>query len=288
SPIAPFFMDNLYRDLTKINSKSKFSSVHLAEFPKSDTALIEVSLERKMQKAQTISSMVLSLRKKEMIKVRQPLQRIMIPVLDQQDKEDIEAVSNLIISEVNVKEIELISDASGILIKSIKPNFKILGPKFGKNMRFVGAAIQNLSDKEIEIIEKNGKLDLDVNGVLETISLEEVEITTEDIEGWLVTNQGNLTVALDVTMSEALKNEGIARELVNRIQNLRKEKGLEVTDKIKISIKKDGVLDGAVTANASYIKNETLTKELVLKEEIINGNSIVFDNVNTELLLEKV
>ena len=288
SPIAPFFMDNLYRDLTKITSATKFSSVHLDEFPKADKSIIDASLERKMQKAQTISSMVLSLRKKEMIKVRQPLQRIMIPVLDQQDKEDIEAVANLITSEVNVKEIELINDTSGILIKNIKPNFKILGPKFGKNMRFVGAAIQNLSEKDIESIEKNGKLSIDINGSLETILLDEVEITTQDIEGWLVTNQGNLTVALDVSINEALKNEGIARELVNRIQNLRKEKGLEITDKIRVTLKKDGVIDEAVESNATYIKNETLTKELVLKEEINNGNSIVFDDVNTELLLEKV
>ena len=288
SPIAPFFMDNLYRDLTKITSADKFSSVHLDEFPKADESLIDESLERKMQKAQTISSMVLSLRKKEMIRVRQPLQRIMIPVLDQQDKEDIEAVSDLIASEVNVKEIELINDTSGILIKNIKPNFKILGPKFGKNMRFVGAAIQNLSDKDIESIEKNGKLSIDINGALETILLEEVEISTQDIEGWLVANQGNLTVALDVSINEDLKNEGIARELVNRIQNLRKESGLEVTDKIRITLKKDGVIDKAVESNATYIKNETLTKELILKEELNNGNSIVFDNVNTKLLLEKV
>jgi isoleucyl-tRNA synthetase len=288
SPIAPFFMDNLYRDLTKITPQNKFSSVHLDEFPKADTSLIDESLERKMQKAQTISSMVLSLRKKEMIRVRQPLQRIMIPVLDQQDKEDIEAVSDLIKSEVNVKEIELINDTSGILIKNIKPNFKVLGPKFGKNMRFVGAAIQNLSDKDIESIEKNGKLSIDINGALETILLEEVEISTQDIEGWLVANQGNLTVALDVSINEDLKNEGIARELVNRIQNLRKENGLEVTDKIRITLKKDGVIDKAVESNATYIKNETLTKELILKEELNNGNSIVFDNVNTELLLEKI
>ncbi len=288
SPIAPFFMDNLYRDLTKISSKINFSSVHLSEFPKADDTLIDASLERKMQKAQTISSMVLSLRKKEMIKVRQPLQRIMIPVIDEQDKEDLKAVSNLIISEVNVKEIELITDASGILIKNIKPNFKVLGPKFGKNMRFVGLAIQNLTNKDIADIEKNGMLELNINGAIETILLEEVEITTQDIEGWLVANQGNLTVALDVSISEALRNEGIARELVNRIQNLRKEKGFNVTDKIILTIKKDGVIDKAIASNASYIKNETLTKELIFKEKINNGNSIVFDNVNTELLLEKV
>ncbi len=288
SPIAPFYMDNLYRDLTNKTSKNNSSSVHLVDFPKADLSLIDKSLERKMQKAQLISSMVLSLRKKERIKVRQPLQRIMIPVLDEQDREDIKSVSKLIASEVNVKEIELINDASGILIKNIKPNFKVLGPKFGKNMRFVSSAFQKLTDQDISKIEKEGKLVVDVNGLAEIILLEEVEIKTQDIEGWLVANQGNLTVALDVSISQELRNEGIARELVNRIQNLRKEKGLEVTDKIKLYIERDGVLDEAVTSNATYIKNETLTEELVLQEKIINGSSIEFDDVNTILLLEKV
>ncbi len=288
SPIAPFFMDNLYRDLTKNVFDNKLSSVHLGEFPKADDTLIDPSLERKMQKAQTISSMVLSLRKKEMIKVRQPLQKIMIPVMDEQDKLDIEAVSDLIISEVNVKEVELLQDASGILIKNIKPNFKVLGPKYGKDMRYVGQAIKGLSSEDIETIEREGSLMIEVNGKMESLLLEEVEITTQDIEGWLVANQGNLTVALDVSISEELKNEGIARELVNRIQNLRKESGLEVTDKIILSIKKDGFIDKAVTLNADYIKNETLTKELILKEEVENGIDIVFDHVNTVMFLEKV
>ncbi len=288
SPIAPFFMDNLFKDLTRNTSENNISSVHLGEFPKADLSLINESLERKMQKAQTISSMVLSLRKKEMIKVRQPLQRIMIPVLDQQEREDIEAVADLIISEVNVKEIELIDDASGILIKNVKPNFKVLGPRFGKNMKFVATAIQNLTDEELSTIEKEGSLAIEIQGNIETITLKEVEISTQDIEGWLVANQGNLTVALDVSISEDLTNEGIARELINRIQNLRKDKGLEVTDKIKLFIQKDGIVDKAVTSNEDYIKNETLTNELVLQEQVNNGNSIVFDEVNTELLLEKV
>jgi isoleucyl-tRNA synthetase len=288
SPIAPFFMDNLYLDLTKNVSKNKLSSVHLGEFPKANQAYIDPSLERKMQKAQSISSMVLSLRKKEMIKVRQPLQKIMIPVLDKQDKLDIEAVSDLIKSKVNVKEIELLHDASGILIKNIKPNFKVLGPKYGKDMRFVAQAIKEIGDEQIAEIEREGELNIVVNGKPEVLLLEEVEISTQDIEGWLVANQGNLTVALDVSISEELKNEGVARELVNRIQNLRKEKGLEVTDKIVLFIKKDGVVDEAVASNADYIKNETLTKELILKEEIDNGNNIEFDNVNTMLFIEKV
>jgi len=223
-----------------------------------------------------------------MIKVRQPLQKIMIPVLDEQDKLDIEAVSDLIISEVNVKEIELLQDASGILIKNIKPNFKELGPKYGKEMRLVAEAINNLNNEDIAVIERDGKLNIEVNGKPELLLLEEVDISTQDIEGWLVANQGNLTVALDVSISNELRNEGIARELINRIQNLRKESGLEVTDKIILYIKKDGVVDQAVESNADYIKNETLTKELILKEEIDNGNNVVFDNVNTMLFIEKV
>jgi isoleucyl-tRNA synthetase len=281
-------MDSLFRDLTKNVFSNEISSVHLAEFPKADADWIDPTLERKMHKAQRISSMVLSLRKKEMIKVRQPLQKIMIPVMDHQDRKDIEAVSDLIISEVNVKEIELLDDAAGILVKNIKPNFKVLGPKYGKDMRYVTQAILGLGDEEISRIEKDGQIDIDVNGSGAILYLDEVEISTEDIEGWLVTNQGNLTVALDVSISEELKNEGIARELVNRIQNLRKEKGLEVTDRIRLFVKRDGVVDQAIEANSSYIKNETLTRDLILKEEIDNGNDIVFDSVNTALLLEKV
>jgi isoleucyl-tRNA synthetase len=288
APIAPFFMDNLYQDLTKNVSSNEISSVHLAEFPEADVSWIDADLERKMQKAQNISSMVLSLRKKEMIKVRQPLQKIMIPVMDEQDRNDIEAVSNLITSEVNVKEVELLDDAAGILVKKIKPNFKVLGPKYGANMRFVNQAIQNLGDEEINRIEKEGQIEMEVNGKKEILLLDEVEISTEDIEGWLVANQGNLTVALDVSISKDLKNEGIARELVNRIQNMRKEQGLEVTDKIRLFVKKDGVVDRAIESNADYIKNETLTRDLILKEEIDNGNDVVFDSVNTALLLEKV
>ena len=288
APIAPFFMDNLYRDLTKNVSSNEISSVHLAEFPEADVSWIDADLERKMQKAQNISSMVLSLRKKEMIKVRQPLQKIMIPVMDEQDRNDIEAVSNLITSEVNVKEVQLLDDAAGILVKKIKPNFKVLGPKYGANMRLVNQAIQALGDEEINRMEKEGQIEMEVNGNKEILLFDEVEISTEDIEGWLVANQGNLTVALDVSISKDLKDEGIARELVNRIQNMRKEQGLEVTDKIRLFVKKDGVVDRAIESNADYIKNETLTRDLILKEEIDNGNDVVFDSVNTALLLEKV
>ena len=287
SPVAPFFMDQLYRDLTKVTAKNNVESVHLTDFPTYENEIVDVSLERKMQKAQAISSMVLSLRKKEMIKVRQPLQRIMIPVLDGQDRSDIEAVANLIIAEVNVKEIELIDDASGILVKNIKPNFKVLGPRFGKDMRLVAQEVQKFEQKDINKIEKDGEIAIEINGENIILSLEEVEIASQDIEGWLVANQGNLTVALDVTISDELRKEGIARELVNRIQNLRKESGLEVTDKIRLSIKKDGIVDEAIRINENYIKNETLTNELVLSDEVKNGIEVIFDDVNTKLFIEK-
>ena len=288
SPIAPFFMDQLYRDLTRATSRNCTESVHLERFPVYEKELIDVSLERKMQKAQAISSMVLSLRKKEMIKVRQPLQRIMIPVLDVQDREDIKAVEDLIIAEVNVKEIELIDDASGILVKNIKPNFKILGPKFGKDMRLVVSEIEKLTQEDINKIEKEGSISFEINGKRSILTLDEFDISSQDIEGWLVANQGNLTVALDVTISDDLRKEGIARELVNRIQNFRKESGFDVTDKIKLSVLKDGVVEKAILENENYIKTETLTDELLLEDEVKNGIEIAFDEVNTKLLIEKI
>ncbi|RXP61358.1 isoleucine--tRNA ligase [Lutibacter sp. HS1-25] len=288
SPVAPFFMDNLYKDLTNATGTENFESIHLSDFPSYDAHLVDSKLERKMQKAQKISSMVLSLRKKEMIKVRQPLQRIMIPVLDENDREEILAVENLIKSEVNVKEIELIDDASGILVKTIKPNFKALGPRFGKDMRFVGAAIQKLTQEDIAIVEKQGEISIEVNGNFVNLTQAEVEITSQDIEGWLVANQGSLTVALDVTITDELRKEGNARELINRVQNLRKESGLEVNDKIKLIIQKNDILERSIEANEDYIKTETLTKELVFEEHIENGIEVSFDDVNTKILITKI
>jgi isoleucyl-tRNA synthetase len=288
SPIAPFFMDNLYKDLTNATGKDVFESVHLASFPIFNENLVDPKLEHKMQQAQKISSMVLSLRKKEMIKVRQPLQKIMIPVLDENDREEIMAVENLIKSEVNVKEIELIDDESGILVKTIKPNFKVLGPKFGKDMRLVAQAIQNLDQVGISTIEKQGEISLKINEKVVILALDEVEISSQDIEGWLVANQGGLTVALDITISSELRKEGNARELVNRIQNLRKESGLNVTDKIRVIIQKNEILEEAIASNEQYIKTETLTDNLVFEEELDNGIAITFDDVNTKILIEKI
>ena len=287
APIAPFFMDNLYKDLTNAVQGNHAESVHLVDFPVCNEEYIDTSLERKMQKAQQISSMVLSLRKKEMIKVRQPLQRVMIPVLDQREREDITAIQDLIISEVNVKEIELIDDASGILVKNIKPNFKVLGPKYGKEMRFVGAAVQQFGQEEIQTLEKDGKIAVEINGNFVDLNIEEVEITSQDIEGWLVTNQGGLTVALDVHITEALRKEGIARELINRIQNIRKETGLEVTDTIHLSLEEDAALKEAVLENESYIKSETLTNTLEFSTALEEGVVVEFDAIKTKLLICK-
>ncbi|ELM3650968.1 isoleucine--tRNA ligase [Flavobacterium psychrophilum] len=287
APIAPFFMDKLYRDLTLTTQSEKYDSVHLAEFPKQVENFVDKSLESRMQKAQTISSLVLSLRKKEMIKVRQPLQKIMIPVLDNGFKAEIEAVSDLIMAEVNVKEIQLLDDASGILVKQIKPNFKALGPRFGKDMGLIAKEIQGFTAAQISQLDKEGTLDIVISGKEITLSAEDVEIASQDIEGWLVANSGGITVALDITISDELRKEGIARELVNRIQNLRKDSGYDVTDKITVSVEKNDKINQAILDNQDYIKSETLTKELILLDSIENGTIIEFDDIKTMILISK-
>jgi isoleucyl-tRNA synthetase len=287
APIAPFFMDKLYRDLTLATQSEKYDSVHLAEFPKHVENFVNKMLESKMQKAQTISSLVLSLRKKEMIKVRQPLQKVMIPVLDENQRAEIEAISDLIKAEVNVKEIVLLDDASGVLVKQIKPNFKALGPRFGKDMGLISKEIQGFSAEQISQLDKEGSLDVVIAGNNVTLTLEDVEITSQDIEGWLVANSNGITVALDITISSALKQEGIARELVNRIQNIRKDSGFEVTDKIKVQLKRNGLLEEAILKNESYIKSETLTSDLTFVDEIENGTEIEFDEIKTMILISK-
>jgi len=288
SPIAPFFMDRLYQDLNSVTGKEASESIHLSNFPVFDESLVDKSLERKMENAQIISSLVLSLRAKEKIKVRQPLQKIMIPVDNQQQKEEILAVADLIKHEVNIKEIQILEDASDILIKQIKPNFKALGPKFGKDMRFIAAEVQQFTQEDINKIEKDGNILLKVSGKNITLELADVEISSKDIEGWLVANEGALTVALDVTITEDLRGEGVARELVNRIQNARKDSGLEVTDKIKLTVLNDQDLQAAITENKSYIMSETLTKELVFVDELINGTEIEFDTIKSRILIKKM
>lgn len=287
APVAPFFMDRLYKDLTATTEKENFESVHLADFPICDEAMVDVDLEGKMQKAQTISSLVLSIRQKEKIKVRQPLQKIMIPISSEKQKHEIEAVADLIKSEVNVKEIELLDDASGILVKQIKPNFKVLGPKFGKEMKLIAGAVARLGQEDIQKIEQEGELSIEIENKSIILQFQDVEITSQDIEGWLVASSGSLTVALDVTINDTLRKEGIARELINRIQNMRKDSGFDVTDKIDIKLLKDGFVENAVAENLDYIKTETLTAELDLEEKLDVGAEIAFDEVNTKLFIEK-
>jgi isoleucyl-tRNA synthetase len=287
APIAPFFMERLYQDLNKVTGKENFESIHLSDFPVSDTKCIDKALEHKMQKAQIVSSLVLSLRAKEKIKVRQPLQRIMIPVLSEEDKESILSVADLIKSEVNVKEIELISDDSGILVKQIKPNFKVLGPRFGKDMKLIANKISSLSAEDISKIERDGTLEVDINGKMTNLESGDVVISSQDIEGWLVASNAGMTVALDVVISEELKKEGVAREIVNRIQNLRKDAGFEVTDRIDVTIQSNEQLDQAVIDNMTYIKSETLTEQLNLTDNIADGVEIVFDTIETKLAIKK-
>ncbi|WP_396193389.1 isoleucine--tRNA ligase [Flavobacterium sp.] len=287
APIAPFFMDKLYRDLTQATHSEEFESVHLAKFPNSVENFVDKSLESKMMKAQTVSSLVLSLRKKEMIKVRQPLQKVMIPILDENQRAEIEAVSDLIKAEVNVKEIELLDDASGVLVKQIKPNFKALGPRFGKDMGLISSEIQKFSQEQINEIDAKGELSLVISGNSITLTSQDVEITSQDIPGWLVANANGITVALDITISPELKQEGIARELVNRIQNIRKDSGLEVTDKIKVELQRSGELEEAINNNEDYIKSETLTENLIFQDNVDNGIEIEFDDIKTKILISK-
>ena len=286
APVAPFFSDRLYKDLTANLDNAK-ESVHLSDFPKSNPDLIDLILEKKMEKAQNICSLVLSLRQKEKIKVRQPLQRIMIPVLSENEKNEILGVADLIKREVNVKEIELIDDASGILVKKIKPNFKNLGPRFGKDMKLIANEIQSFDQKTIKELEQTRKLNIGINNKIITLEINDVEISSQDIEGWLVANADSLTVALDVTISPELKKEGIARELVNRIQNIRKDSGFEVTDKIHITFQDHQKVREAIETNEFFIKNETLTESIEFSSNVINGNEIAFDDIATQLVIKK-
>ena len=288
APIAPFFMDRLYQDLNAVTKKETSESIHLADFPVYNESFVDKGLEHKMESAQTISSLVLSLRAKEKIKVRQPLQKIMIPVDSVAQKEAILAVADLIKNEVNIKEIQILDDASEILIKQIKPNFKTLGPKFGKDMRLVAAEIQKFNQEDINKIEKDKHISIEVNEKNIILDVLDVEISSKDIEGWLVANEGLLTVALDVTISEELRKEGVARELVNRIQNARKDTGLEVTDKIKLTILNFENLQKSISDNKEYIMSETLTKELVFVDELSNGTEIEFDTIKSRILIEKM
>ena len=289
APIAPFFSDRLFRDLTNAGKESQ--SVHLSYFPKADDSVINADLERKMKLAQRISSMILGLRRKVNIRVRQPLQKILIPVLDERMKNDIEEVENIILSEVNIKEIEYISSSDDILVKKVKPNFKTLGPRFGKQMKDVAATITAMTQKQINQIEAENKIVLQgASGEFE-IEIADVEIVSEDIPGLAVSSEGQLTVALDIQISEELRYEGIARELINRIQNMRKDSGLDVTDKIKLYIRRHKLIDTAVNNHSEYISTQVLAAEIVLfdDQEVEDAKDVELEeDLTTQILIEKV
>ena len=287
SPIAPFFMDRLYCDLISNTHFDSFDSVHHSNFPISETDQIDFELQKKIRKAQIICSLILSLRKKEKIKVRQPLSKVMIPFSSSDEKSEIEQISELIKSEVNVKEIELISNSSGILVKKVKPNFKSLGPKLGKLLSSVVKKINTFNDNEINKIEKGESISVTIDNNNIVLDPHDLEVVSQDIQGWLVASENNITVALDVKLNEELINEGIARELVNRIQNHRKEIGLLVTDKIILKIQQDIIIEKAIFENRDYIMSETLSEELTLVNSITNGIEIKFDNIETKLSIHK-
>lgn len=288
SPIAPFYADKLYTDLTSISVKGNTTSVHLSDFPTVNENAIDTDLEQRMDIAQQVSSMVLSLRKKEQIKVRQPLQKLMIPILNPTFKRQLQEVADLILSEVNVKEIDYLEDTSGVLVKSIKPNFKTLGPKYGKIMKQIAAQVNQFNQNDIQAFERNQGATITVEGQEVILDNNDVEITTQDIPGWLVQTEGGITVALDVTISKALKEEGIAREFVNRIQNLRKDSGYEVTDKIVLKILQHNEINDAINNNKNYICSETLASELEVVNELDNGVSVEIDqHLSTLIAIEK-
>ncbi len=286
APISPFFADQLYLDLNAATGKEKYESVHLADYPAYHEDLVDKELEERMALAQDISSLTLSLRKKTGINVRQPLSKILVPVLDSSFQEKVEKVKDLILSETNIKDIEFITDTTGIIKKKVKPNFKVLGAKVGKDMKVVASAIQNMDAAQIQALENQGSIQL--TGTEYVISSEDVEIIAEDVEGWQVANLGRLTVALDVNISAELKEEGMARELINRIQNLRKDKGFEVTDRINVTLSQNTEIQQAVDNNFSYICTEILADSLKFDSALANGDAIEIDGENLLLSIEKI
>ena len=288
APIAPFYADQLFCDLIAVTGRETVESVHLSDFPKYDEALIDKDLEERMKMAQDVSSMVLDLRSKVNIKVRQPLQTIMVPVMDAHQQESIEAVKNLILNEVNVKELKFVDNAAGILVKRIKPDFKKLGPRYGKIMKSLAAAIQSMSQEDILAFEAAGTFTLNVEGQDATIERTDVEIISEDIPGWLVANEGRLTVALDITVTESLRKEGLARELVNRIQNLRKSNGYDITDKINVTILSTDEMDDAIKEFNEYIANQVLAVSVEITEHAISDATVLdFEDFNLSVRIEK-
>ena len=288
APISPFFMDRLYIDLTKNISKDYSESIHLEDFPVADNSKIDLKLQQKINYAQTISSLTLSLRAKEKIKVRQPLSKILIPVNNSEQKNIIKSVSEEIKREVNVKSIEFLEGESDLLVKSIKPNFKKLGPTYGKYMKEISTLVNSLDNHSIIELEKTGKIDLLIDKKTITFDVDDFEISSKDIEGWQVANEGNITVALDITINDELRNEGIAREVVSKIQNLRKSEGFEVTDRINLIFNGDEEIQNAINKNLDYVKSETLSNIIQFNVESSGGIDIIFDKLKTKIFITKV
>lgn len=287
APVAPFFSDWLYQNLNTATGREQAISVHLADFPTADTALVDEALEQRMSYAQRISSLVLSLRKKEKIRVRQPLQKILLPVLDSSFQQQVEDVKDLILAEVNVKDIEYVTDTEGVIKKKVKPNFKTLGRRLGKDMKAAAQAINSFTQSDISALENTGSYKLEAGENTYELGLEDFEIMTEDIPGWLVANDGPLTVALDVTLNDSLLAEGMARELVNRIQNIRKDKDFNVTDKIKVQLEQNPAVQPAVQQFGDYIKNEVLAEELDLVDQLNGGEKLELpDDTEATVLVE--
>ncbi len=288
APIAPFYMEQLFGDLNSVTHRFS-GSVHLAKFPEAEEKLINKELEERMELAQQVSSMVLGLRRKVQLRVRQPLSKLIIPILNEGMAHQLDAVKNIILSEVNVKEIEYITDTTGVLVKKIKPNFKTLGPKYGKYMKQISALVGAMEQSDIFEFEKNGKYDLKIGDETLTLGLEDVEILSEDIPGWLVANEGRLTVALDINLTRELEEEGIARELINRIQNLRKESDFDVTDKIRLFIGRHKEINEAVEHFSAYIASQVLAEHIELTDEKSpDAKEIEIDEIHTFLRIEKV
>lgn len=285
APVAPFYADRIFMDLNSVTGRHREDSVHLTAFPEPDEKLIDRELEERMEIAQRISSMILGIRRKVNIKVRQPLAKIMLPVSGDSFVERFESVRNLVLSEVNVRDVEYIKDTTGIVVKKIKPDFRVLGPKYGKLMKDIAGAVSALSQEEITAFETEGRRSFVINGAPVELSLEDVEIISEDIPGWQVATDGKLTVALDITVTDELRYEGIAREFVNRIQNLRKEKGFEVTDKIIVHIGENEFVNEAVRRHAGYIGSQTLATEVKLVQSL-SGSSV--DEVDIDEVIVKV
>lgn len=287
APIAPFYADQLFTDLIAVTGRDKSKSVHLADFPVCNEAWVDKDLEERMQLAQSISSMVLALRRKVNIKVRQPLQAIMVPVADAHQQAAIELVKNLILNEVNVKELTFVDNAAGILVKRIKPDFKKLGPRYGKVMKQLAAAIQAMTQENIQQFEATGSFAFDIDGQQAVVELADVEVISEDIPGWLVANEGRLTVALDITVTEELRLEGLARELVNRIQNIRKSSGFDITDKITIAVLSSEDMDPAIRAYSSYIAGQVLAESIEIADVVSDGTELDFEEFKLTVKVEK-